>query len=126
MRLSKISYALGVIALLLPLSAVAAEKNSGKFTVSEPVMVGDKELKPGTYSVEWSGEGSSVQVAVMKGHQTVANTTANVVTRDKVPSYNSVVLSPGNGNIKTLNEIDFDNRKEAIVFSQSSNSTPGQ
>jgi hypothetical protein len=106
------------IAMLLPLSAFAKDTNQGKFTISESVQVGSTQLKPGDYKVEWDGTGDAVQVKILQGKKTVATSSGKLVSHDQAAPYNAVILK-GASNGKAINEIDFGNRKEALVLTDS-------
>jgi hypothetical protein len=105
------------LAFGLTLGAFAKDRNQGKFTLSEPAQVGSTELKPGDYKVTWDGTGSDVQVKVLQGKNVVATTSAKLV--DKSTGTDAVTLGPGSGSVKTLDELDFSNHKQALVFSSS-------
>jgi len=119
MRSVKYVLVLTAIALLLPLSALAKDSgNEGKFTISEPVQVGSTQLKPGDYKVQWDGSGDAVQVKILQGKKTVATSSGKIVSHDQPAPYNSVILKDAASG-KAINEIDFSNRKEALVLTDS-------
>ena len=115
MRTVKYLSMLAGIAILLPLSAFAKDTNQGKFTISEPVQVGSTQLKAGDYKVEWDGSGDAVQVKILQGKKTVATSSGKLVNHDQAAPYNAVILKDASGG-KAINEIDFGNRKEALVL----------
>ncbi len=125
MRTAKYLLLLAGIALLLPLSASAKNNNEGKFTISESVQVGSTQLKPGDYKVEWNGTGDAVQVTILQGKKTVATTSGKVVNHDQASPYNAVILKDATGG-KAINEIDFGNRKEALVLTEAHQMGGGQ
>jgi hypothetical protein len=51
----------------------------------------------------------------LQGKKTVATTSGKLVNHDQAAPYNAVVLKDATGG-KTINEIDFGNRKEALVL----------
>lgn len=122
MKTVKYLFLLAGIAMLLPLSALAKDSNEGKFSISEPVQVGSTQLKPGDYKVQWDGSGDAVQVKILQGKKTVATTSGKLVNREQAAPYNSVVLKNANSG-KAINEIDFSNRKEALVLTDSAMSS---
>jgi hypothetical protein len=99
------------LALLLPVAAVAKDKDQGKVQLANPVHIGTTQLKPGTYKVEWSGNGPVVNINFVRNDKTVATTSGRVVHLKKASPYNAVVV---NTKAKTLDEIDFSNRTEAL------------
>lgn len=116
MKSAKYLFLLAAMAMLLPLSALAKDSNEGKFTISEPVQVGAIQLKPGDYKVQWDGSGDAVQVKILQGKKTVATTSGKVINHDQAAPYNAVILKDGG---KAINEIDFGNRKESLVLTDS-------
>ncbi|HKS73260.1 MAG TPA: hypothetical protein VJQ82_08685 [Terriglobales bacterium] len=122
MKTVKYLFLLAGIAMLLPLSALAKDSNEGKFTISEPVQVGSTQLKPGDYKVQWDGSGDAVQVKILQGKKTVATTSGKLVNREQAAPYNSVILKNANSG-KSINEIDFSNRKEALVLTDNAMSS---
>jgi len=117
MKAVKYLFLLAGIAMLLPLGAFAKDSKEGKFTISEPVQVGSTQLKPGDYKVEWDGSGDSVNVKIMQGKKTVATVPGKIVNHDQAAPYNAVVLKGASGQ-RSINEIDFGNRKEALVLTE--------
>jgi hypothetical protein len=115
MKSAKYLFLLAGIAMLLPLGAYAKDTNEGRFTISESVQVGSTQLKPGDYKVQWDGSGDAVNVKILQGKKTVATTSGKLVNHDQAAPYNAVVLKDATGG-KTINEIDFGNRKEALVL----------
>ena len=55
-----------------------------------------------------------MQVKILQGKNVVATTSAKLV--DKSLGTDAVTLRNGNGGVKTLDEIDFSNRKQSLVF----------
>jgi hypothetical protein len=115
MKFVKYSAVLALVTFGLSLGAFAKDRNEGKFTLSEPAQLGSTQLKPGDYKVTWDGTGSDVQVKVLQGKNVVATTSAKLV--DRSTGTDAVTLGPGSGSVKTLDEVDFGNRKQALVFS---------
>ncbi len=80
MKLSRILLTtLGV--LLLACGAFAQEK--GSLNLAEKTTVQGKELQPGKYKVQWTGESNNVQVTLKKGNETIT------VPATVVPSNNA-------------------------------------
>ena len=118
MKFAKCVAVLATLTLGLSLSAFAKDKNQGKFTLGDEAQVGSTQLQPGEYKVQWEGSGDAVQVTILKGKNVVATTTAKVVEQPSPARADAVTLDTG-ANPKTLKEIDFGNRKEALVFTGS-------
>lgn len=105
------------LAVMAPLSALAAEKNHHSVNITDPVTIGTTHLKPGTYSLEWQGPGPSVQVNFVRDGKTVATAPATFRTGDSQVVQDDVVMDRQASN-ESLKEIDIAHGKEALVFSQ--------
>lgn len=105
------------VAMLLPVSALAREKNQGTLTLFDKAQIGNTVLKPGTYLVQWTGAGPEVQVNVSQNKQTVATTTAMLKDESNVHQ-DAVVLNraPNHTAAEGVAEIDFAKLKEALVL----------
>ena len=78
MKMARLTVTLFAVALLCSANAFAAEINKAKLELSEKVSVDGTPLNPGTYKVEWEGNGPTVQVTLLKGKQTVATFPAHL------------------------------------------------
>ena len=116
MKYSRVLALTAILALFLPLTASAKSKNEGNMQLTDPVQIGSTQLKPGSYKVEWSGNGPAVKVNFLKDNKTVATTKGKIVNRKQASPYDDVVLGPTANNQKTIDEIDFSNRKEALLI----------
>ncbi len=107
---------LSILAVLSPLSVFARDKNQHSVDIPATVQVGDTQLKPGNYKVEWQGTGPDIQVTFLQDGKTVATVPATLKTNDNQVTQDEIVTNTANN---TLNEIDFRRDKEALVFQQS-------
>jgi hypothetical protein len=78
MKSSKVSILLIGSALVFSSAALAADANKGKLYLQDTTIVDGKPLNPGSYTVEWTGNGPTVQVALVRGKQTVATFPAHI------------------------------------------------
>jgi len=80
MKLMRISIALCGAALLYSASAFANDSNktTSTITITEKVSIEGKTLAPGEYKVQWERNGSTAQVTVLHGKDTVATFPAHV------------------------------------------------
>ncbi len=78
MKVLKVSLLLSGAALLFSSGAVAGGAHKVTLDLVEKVVVDGKPLNPGTYKVEWDGDGPAVQVTLMHGRDTVATVPAHV------------------------------------------------
>ena len=116
MKLLKYLALLSTLALFLPLSALAKNSNEHSINVTDQVKVGNTQLQPGTYKVEWQGSGPAVQVNFLEHGKTVASTPATLKTHDDQVIQNDIVTGPTSSHIQALQEIDFAHEKEALIF----------
>lgn len=114
MKCVKYSALLAVVAFTLSLGTFAKDRNEGKFSLTEPAQIGSTQLKAGDYKVTWEGTGADVQVKILQGKNVVATASAKLV--DKSLGTDAVTLGSPSGSLKTVEEIDFSNRKQALVF----------
>ena len=112
---SLISLAALTVALAAP--TFAASKNEGTFTIDSSVQVGSTVLKPGEYKARWEGQDDALKIDILQRGKVVASTQGKLkVMQDKSP-YDDVILT-GASNGNTIQEIDFSNRKEALLLGE--------
>jgi hypothetical protein len=114
MKFVKYSALLVFVAFSLSSGVFAKDPNEGKFSLTEPAQIGSTQLKAGDYKVTWEGTGADVQVKILQGKNVVATSSAKLV--DKSLGTDAVTLGSASGGVKTVEEIDFSNRKQALVF----------
>jgi hypothetical protein len=109
--------ALTTLAVTMSTTAFAAQKNQGKFTLTEKATVGSTDLRPGDYKAEWQQvNGNAVKVEIMQHGKVVATTAGQLKTLQHASPYDAVVTKALNDNARTIDEIDFNNRSEALVL----------
>jgi hypothetical protein len=119
MKFAKCFSLVAAITVLLSLSALAADKHEGNFTLTETAQVGSTQLPAGDYKAQWSGTGQDVQVQILQHGKTMATVPGKLVENKEASAYNSVTLKPVDGNVKTIDEIDFAKRKEVVLLQTS-------
>jgi hypothetical protein len=82
MKVSKYSLAILGASLLLASAAFAGAGNKGKLHLAETVTVDGKQLKPGDYNLEWTGNGADAKLNITKGKDTIATVPAQVNSPD--------------------------------------------
>ena len=119
MRISKLSKGLLLsLAVLLATSAFAA--NKGSLQISDTVNLAGKQLAPGNYTVKWEGNGPSVQASIIQGKNVVATVPARLVDLDRAPGHDAAVTRRGENGSKSINEIRFYGKKQALAFTEQS------
>lgn len=115
MKFVRLIMLVGALALLSPNTLFARNKDRGSMRLLEPAQVGSTQLAPGNYKVEWHNAGSKLQVQFEQNNKIVATATGRLKQLQHPSHYDDVVLKPArNGNTKTIDEIDFSNRIEAL------------
>jgi hypothetical protein len=105
MKLSKIATTLLGAALVFGTAVLAGEVNKGTLNVEEKLNVQGKSLDPGSYKLEWTGTGPTVQVTVSQGRQTVATFPAQVTEQAKKNEANAYGSAPQADGSKELTAI---------------------
>lgn len=116
MKSAQFLASVSVAALALSLGAFAKDSNSGNFTVTDNVQVGSTQLAPGDYKAEWSGPANDVKVVITQHGKTVARTEGKLTTLQQPSRYSAVLTKQTNNTLK-LDEIEFNNRSEALQIS---------
>jgi len=98
--------------VLLAGSALAASK--GPLELQEPASVAGKQLKTGTYTVQWEGTGDQVQVKIYQGKKEVASTSARMVTLDKPLDRDGTLLHRNDDGSLTITRINFGRKNVAL------------
>jgi hypothetical protein len=104
-------------ALFLSTGAFAKAKNEGSFDLARPATVGSTQLQPGHYKAEWTGTNGIVNVDIVQHGKTIASTKGTLKELASKAPYSSVTLKASSNNRSRIQEIDFNNRKEALVLS---------
>jgi hypothetical protein len=119
MKLGKYFALTFAIAVLLPLVALAADKNQGTISLGSPAQIGSQQIQAGDYKVEWEGAGPSVQVRILRGSKVVATSPANLVEQPAPPPRNQVLLTVQDNGTRAVQQIDIAKRKVSLVFGDS-------
>ena len=119
MRSKRFYSLIAVVALVLPLSLFAKDKNDkndAKVDLGSAVTVGSTQLQPGSYKVEWSGNGPQVQISFIQNNKTVATTEGKVIDHPQPATQSDVILKPvsGNSGEMTIDQIDFNHRTQSL------------
>jgi len=119
MRIVNYSAALAALALVLTAGAFAKSKDVGSFDLSDTARVGSTMLKPGHYTAEWTGSKDAVTISIVRDGKTVATAQGTLKDLPSKAPYASVSLKTMSDSSKRVDEIEFNNRAEALVFSGS-------
>lgn len=105
MKMSRLAVTLFGGALLFGSVVLAGVANKATLSVDEKINVQGKSLDPGTYKVEWTGTGSTVQVSLLHGKDVVATFPAQLTEQsNKNPdnAYGSVAGPDGSRSLTTI------------------------
>lgn len=105
------------IALFLSLGAFAKNVNSGSFDLDETAKVGSAVLPPGHYKAEWTGSENTVKVSILHNGKTVATIEGSIKELPSKAQNDSVTIKTLPDNSTRVDEIDFNNRTEALLLS---------
>ncbi len=96
-----------------------ASKSEGNFTIPDSVRVGTTDLGPGNYKAEWKQEnGGAVKVDILQHGKVVATAEGKLKDLPQPAPYTTVTIKPLSDSAKILDEIDFGNRSQALVFGE--------
>ncbi len=107
---------LAAFALILSAGAFAKDSNSGKFDLDQPAKVGSTVLQPGQYTAEWTGSNNAVKINIVQHGKTVATAEGTVKELSSKSPYSAVSMKPQSDHTKRVDEIDFNNRSEALII----------
>lgn len=110
------SFAAFAIVFVLSAAAFAKDMNHGNFELSQPARVGSTELQPGHYKAEWTGPQDALQISIVRDGKVVATAQGKLRQLQEPWPSDSIVLRTLSDNNKQVDEIDFGNRKEALVL----------
>jgi hypothetical protein len=106
------------LALLFASSAFAVTK--ANLQLNRPVTVNGTTLKPGTYKVQWEGNGPSVELSIMQGKNVVAKAPAHVVALETPAANDAAVMRQNGGGADLLAGIRFQGKKFSLELAEAS------
>jgi hypothetical protein len=99
----------------------AANNNQANFTLPQTARVGSTDLPAGDYKAQWTAEaGGAVKIEIMRHGKTVVTAEGKLKDLQQPSHYTAVVTKPLNSgdNAVAIDEIDFNNRSQALVFGE--------
>jgi hypothetical protein len=102
-------------ALILCAGSFAKDSNSGNFVLQQAAQLGSTVLQPGHYTAEWSGPKDAVKINILQHGKTVATAEGKLKDLPTKSPYAAVTLKNQTNNNPRVDEIDFNNRSEALV-----------
>lgn len=125
MKVLRLSTLLIGSSLLLPASMLAANTTKRSLHLYEQVTVNGTQLAPGDYKVEWNGSGPDVKIDIMKGRDTVATASAQVVSEQESNSQDGYALKPGKDGTQRLAQVFFNGERFDLNILPSGSSGSG-
>ncbi len=105
--------------VMLSLGAFAKTSNSGNFTLFQKARIGSTVLAPGDYKAEWTGPNNAVTVSIVQYGKTIATAKGSLKELPTKAQDTAVTLRTTHNNNQRVEEIDFNNRTEALLLSGS-------
>jgi hypothetical protein len=102
--------------LTLSTIAFAKAKNEGSFDLTQVANLGSVQLQPGHYKAEWTGTNGNVNLDIMHNGKTVVTTKAELKELSSPAAYSAVTLRTTRNHNKRIEEIQFNNRKDALFL----------
>lgn len=110
---------LSMLTIALTTVTFAANRNQGNVTLAGTARVGSTDLRGGDYKVQWQEEsGGAVKVEFLQNGKTVATAEGKLKDLQAPSPYTAVVTKSASDNAQQIDEIDFNNRKQALVFGE--------
>jgi len=103
-------------ALLLSAASFAKDSKSGSFDLAVPARVGSTLLQPGHYKAEWTGSDDALKISILEHGKTVATAEGTMKQLPSKATTSEVTVKTLNNN-NQIEEIEFDNRSEALTLS---------
>ena len=119
MKPMKYVASLAALAIAFSLGAWAKTFNSGSFDLTDAARIGSTVLQPGHYKAEWTGSDTALQISILQHGQTVATTHGSLKELPSKAPYTAVSTRARRDNSRQVNEIDFNNRTDALVLAGS-------
>lgn len=123
MRKTKLTAGLLTFSLLFAASAFAGNSNKGTLKVGETITVAGKQLPAGTYQVEWTGSGPSVEVSISGSKGSVASVPAQLLPLQKAESSSGYSTNTDPAGNRALTGIFFGGKKYQLSFGDASAAT---
>lgn len=117
MRFIKYFASVVAVALVLSLGAFAKDHDSGKFELYQTAQVGSTMLQPGHYKAEWTGPNDALQISIIQNGKTVATIHGQLKELPTKAENTAVTVKTASNNTQRVEEIDFNNRTDALLLS---------
>jgi hypothetical protein len=105
MKIPKVALAFVSTALLFASATIANEANKTTVRINQKVTVEGKTLDSGKYTALWTGEGSNVQVTLLRGKDTVATFPAQIKQEGTPNPVDAIGTTDGPDGSKQLTSI---------------------
>jgi len=110
------------LTLLLATSLFAAGNKGSLYTMTD-LTVSGKTIPAGSYSLQWEGTGSNVQLNILKDKKIVASTPARLVDLSQPPTSDAAVVRSNSDGSRSLAEVRFGGKRYALQIGDESASS---
>jgi hypothetical protein len=87
-----------------------------QINISSPNQLNGTTINPGSYKFNYTTSGNTAQVNLIQGKKTVATATGELVDIQTPPAYDSIISKTNPDGTRTMYEIQFAGKKQAIRF----------
>lgn len=105
-----------LVLIAVVLTAAFALAANMQMQITSPNQLNGTTINPGSYKFAYTTTGNTAQVNVMQGKKTVASATGEVVEVQNPPAHDSIVSKMNPDGTRTMYEIQFAGKKQAIRF----------
>jgi hypothetical protein len=116
MRFTRYLMTVAAFSFVFSVTTFAKDSNSGKFNLLQPARIGSTVLQPGHYTAEWSGSNNALNITIVDHGKTVATAHGHLKEMQNRSPYDAVTTHPGRHNARQVDEIEFNNRSEALIL----------
>jgi hypothetical protein len=124
MKLSKLAAILATVALFFAGAAISAEANRTTVRIDQKISVDGKTLDSGKYTAEWTGDGPSVHVTLLRGKETVATFAAQIKQEATPNPADAIGTTDGPNGSKQLSSIYPNGKRISIQLSDNGSAGP--
>lgn len=110
------------VAVLLSVSAFAANKDSVNLTLNNKAVVNGTTLEPGDYKIVLNREGDSVQATFFSGRKAVATATGHFEQRNSFPAPVAIAVHDGD---RVVQQIMVSKMKGAMILDSGTAASAG-
>lgn len=124
MKFTKLAAILATAVLFFAGAAISAESNKATVRIDQKITVDGKTLDSGKYTAEWTGDGPSVQVTLLRGKDTVATFAAQIKQEATPNPADAIGTTDGADGSKQLSSIYPNGKRISIQLNDNASAGP--